>query len=100
MIQTLIQLINKTSCPLESLQLAGGPNSRLKEKIVPFISALGLNKRISEIDVSGHSFGDKGAITLAKTLEINHVITSIQWDDNNTGITGLANIKVNSLFDF
>lgn len=98
MIQCLIQLINKTSCPLESIYLAGGPNSRLKDKIVPFISALSFNKRISEVDISGHGFGDKGAIALAKTLEINHVIVSIHWDDNNIGVTGIANIKVSIFF--
>lgn len=94
MIQCLNQLINKTSCPLESLHIAGTTHNRLKEKIVPFISALAFNKRITEVDISGHGFGDKGAISLAKTLEVNHVLSSVQWDDNGTGLIGLANIKV------
>jgi len=93
MVQALIQLINQTSCPLESIHLAAASHSKLKTSLVPFIQALGLNTTLTEVDISGHGFGDKGAIALAKTLEINHVLTSILWDDNNSGIIGLANIK-------
>lgn len=75
-IHTLIQLINHTACPLEVLHLAGGPNSRLRESIVPFISALGSNNRITEIDVSGHGFGNKVRVPLtnSKALPVNTLI--------------------------
>lgn len=93
MVQALIQLINQTSCPLESIHLAANSHCRLKTAIVPFIQALGNNTTLTEVDVSGHGFGDKGTIALAKTLEINHVLTSVLWDDNSSGIVGLGNIK-------
>jgi Ran GTPase-activating protein (RanGAP) involved in mRNA processing and transport len=93
MVQALIQLVNQTSCPLESIHLAANSHCRLKTAMVPFIQALGSNNTLTEVDISGHGFGDKGAIALAKTLEINHVLTSVLWDDNNSGIIGLANIK-------
>jgi len=59
MMHTLVQLINHTGCPLEALHLAGTTNSRLREAIVPFISALANNNRITEIDLSGHGFGNR-----------------------------------------
>lgn len=93
MIQSLIQLVNQTSCPLESIHLAASSSNRLKTALVPFIQALGTNTRLTELDISGHGFGDKGAIALAKTLEINHVLTKVLWDDNQSGIIGLANIR-------
>lgn len=93
MVQALIQLINQTSCPLESIHLAANSHCRLKTAVVPFIQALGTNTTLTEVDISGHGFGDKGTIALAKTLEINHVLTSVLWDDNSSGIVGLGNIK-------
>ena len=93
MVQALIQLVNQTSCPLESIHLAASSSNRLKTAVVPFIQALSSNTTLTEVDISGHGFGDRGALALARTLDINHVLTSVLWDDNNTGIIGLANIR-------
>jgi hypothetical protein len=75
-----------------ALNAAGGKESRLRETIVPFLGAVGANTRITELDISGHGFGNRGAIALAKALGINHVLTSVNWDDNNTGLLGVGNI--------
>jgi Ran GTPase-activating protein (RanGAP) involved in mRNA processing and transport len=93
MLHALAQLINHTNCPIESLHLAGNKENRLREDVVPLLSAVGKNKRLTELDISGHGFGDKGANQLARLLVVNVMLQTIYWDDNNTGHMGLANVR-------
>lgn len=93
MLHALTQLLNHTNCPIESLHLAGNKENRLREDVVPLLSAIGKNKRLTELDISGHGFGDKGANQLARVLVINVMLQTIYWDDNSTGHMGLANIR-------
>jgi hypothetical protein len=75
-----------------ALNVSGGKDSRLRETIVPFLAAVGANTRITELDITGHGFGNRGAIALSKALGINHVLQSVYYDDNNIGILGVGNI--------
>lgn len=62
--------------------------SPLKTDLIPFIHALGSNTTITELDISGNQMGNKGAIALAKTLQTNHTLSRLFWDENQTGPMG------------
>ncbi|KAH3759492.1 RasGTPase-activating protein [Pelomyxa schiedti] len=84
-----------SDCPIETLKMAGGPKNtqQLGRHILPFIQSLAHNKSMNEIDISGHQFGNNGAIALSKTLQLNTALSTIYWDDNLTGVMGLTAIN-------
>ncbi|KYR02674.1 RasGTPase-activating protein [Tieghemostelium lacteum] len=87
-----------SSTTLESLIMKGGQktNQQLQRDIVPFLLSLGSTFTLKHLDISWHSIGNQGAISLAKALYQNKSITNLVWDNNNVGSLGYANIK-NSL---
>lgn len=74
--------------------MAGGNKAtqQLSKALIPFIHSLATNATLTELDISAHQFGNTCAVSLAKTLQVNTIISTIYWDDNATGIQGLAAI--------
>ncbi|PRP81158.1 hypothetical protein PROFUN_01992 [Planoprotostelium fungivorum] len=93
-VQTLIQLVT-SDCTIEALHISAKPHSHssLKQDLVPFVQSLEKNTTLCELGISGHQMGNTGAIALAKVLQINTQLTSIIWDENDTGFTGLMSVK-------
>jgi len=105
-VRALCKLV-ESDCPLETLSMAAGPKTtqQLGRFILPLLQALDRNTRLTSLDVSGHMFGPLGAITLAKTLQLNATLTHVAYDMNEITVQGLEAIafavKVNSsLEDF
>eukprot|EP01105_Mastigella_eilhardi_P008040 TRINITY_DN1984_c0_g1_i2.p1 TRINITY_DN1984_c0_g1~~TRINITY_DN1984_c0_g1_i2.p1 ORF type:complete len:863 (+),score=245.36 TRINITY_DN1984_c0_g1_i2:1382-3970(+) len=90
-VRALVKLLH-SDCPLETLLLAGGikTTQQLGKALVPFLHGLAENETVTELDVSGHMFGNVGAVAFAKVLQVNTTLTNISWDDNDTGLAGLA----------
>jgi len=93
-ILNLQKLINSNKY-IESLSFAGGnkPTQQLKTDIVPFLYSLGNNNTLTSIDISCHQMGNKGAIALAKSLHINHTLTTIKWDENLVASLGFVTMQ-------
>lgn len=53
---------------------------------------LGTKATLTTLDMSGHGFGDAGAIALSRLIQQSHSLTAVEYDDNNITIVGLANI--------
>lgn len=95
-VNALIQMFQASTLPLRALSMAGAvggksgkSDSRLKEAVCPLLLALGRSRRLEELDVSGHSFGNTGAIQLGRLLEMTRSVRRIVWDDNYTQLIGL-----------
>eukprot|EP01119_Soliformovum_irregulare_P002391 TRINITY_DN12650_c0_g1_i1.p1 TRINITY_DN12650_c0_g1~~TRINITY_DN12650_c0_g1_i1.p1 ORF type:complete len:907 (+),score=230.04 TRINITY_DN12650_c0_g1_i1:50-2770(+) len=86
-VNSLVKFLNSAS--VNSLSLAGGGKLGIKEDILPLFQALFENKTLQELDVSGHGFGDPGAVTIARTIQLNSCLKVIRLDENNITITGL-----------
>jgi len=65
---------------------------RLREAVSPFLLALAQKATLTSLDMSGHSFGDEGAIALSCLIQQSHSLTSVEYDDNDVTTLGLANI--------
>lgn len=87
--EALVQLISGENSHLESISLA---ESKLKEDIVPLLDALGTNESVKELDICGNHMGDEGARILAKALQINSKLRTLNWDKNGTSYRGFADI--------
>uniref|UniRef100_A0A1I8G7W5 Carm_PH domain-containing protein n=1 Tax=Macrostomum lignano TaxID=282301 RepID=A0A1I8G7W5_9PLAT len=74
---------------LESLSLR---DSRLRDKIVVLLNAIGQCRNLSKLDISGNWMQDLGAKFLAKSLYLNSSLTEVRLDDNHIGLSGLRDI--------
>jgi len=92
MLESLTNLLS-SDCPLEALILAGGPKSQLKGELVSLIYDLATNDSLLELDVSGQSMGNRGAVALGKTLQTNNTLTTLTWDDNQTTLPGFQSFR-------
>ena len=57
-----------------------------------FLYCIGTNSKLTEIDISGHGFGDRGAIALARVLQRNKTLVSVYLDNNEVERLGLLNL--------
>lgn len=85
----VVQIIQDEDCLLQSLHI---PDSRLKADLHNFLNALGDNKCLETIDISGNLIGDSGARLLAKALQINSKLKTIFYDRNNITLQGYHDI--------
>jgi len=76
-----------------ALHLVAKPSHPLRYDLNPFLAALGSNTSITELNISGHQIGNKGAIALAKSLQINTSLNTLFWDENQIGLMGFKNVK-------
>lgn len=81
----VVQIIQDEDCLLQSLLI---PDCRLKGDLHNFLNALGDNKCLETIDISGNLIGDSGARLLAKALQINSKLKTIIYDRNNITLQG------------
>ncbi|KAB0792496.1 hypothetical protein PPYR_14455 [Photinus pyralis] len=86
---SVVQIIQDEDCVLQSLVI---PDSRLKSDLHNFLNALGDNKCLEMIDISGNLIGDSGARLLAKALQINSRLRTIIYDRNNITLQGFHDI--------
>jgi len=85
------KLLLNSICPLEVLHLRGGTAGKLRD-INQLLYCVGTNTTLTEIDISGHEFGDRGAIALARVLQQNNTLVSVYLDNNNVERLGLLNL--------
>jgi hypothetical protein len=92
-IDALIGLF-RSSCPLRTLEAAGGKNSQLKLDILPLLAVLCTNNSLTSLDISGHLIGNKGVTGLGKALQTNSALTKLKWDGNGTTLPGFAYFRI------
>lgn len=86
---SVVQIIQDDDCLLQTLLM---PDCKLKSDIHNFLNALGDNKCLETIDISGNFIGDSGARLLAKALQINTKLKTIIYDRNNITLQGYNDI--------
>lgn len=86
---SVVQMIQEEDCVLQSLLI---PDSKLKTDLYNLLNALGSNKCIQTLDISGNFMGDSGARLLAKALQINNRLRTIVYDRNNITLQGYSDI--------
>lgn len=88
-VDAIVQCIQEDDCVLRELRIA---DSRLKQDLYALLNALGSNKCLRELDISGNAMGDAGARLLAKALQINTRLRSIYLDRNQVTLQGYSEI--------
>ncbi|XP_057660068.1 F-actin-uncapping protein LRRC16A isoform X1 [Diorhabda carinulata] len=86
---SVVQIIQDDECLLQSLII---PDCRLRSDLYNLLNALGDNKSLEVLDISGNLIGDSGARLLAKALQINNKLKSIIFDRNNITLQGYHDI--------
>ncbi|KRT82674.1 hypothetical protein AMK59_4297, partial [Oryctes borbonicus] len=86
---SVVQIIQDDECLLQTLLV---PDCKLKSDVHNFLNALGDNKCLETIDISGNLIGDSGARLLAKALQINTKLKTIIYDKNNITLQGYNDI--------
>uniref|UniRef100_A0AAR5PNY7 CARMIL pleckstrin homology domain-containing protein n=1 Tax=Dendroctonus ponderosae TaxID=77166 RepID=A0AAR5PNY7_DENPD len=82
---SVVQIIQDDECILQSLVM---PDCRLRGDLFNLLNALGDNKSLELLDISGNLIGDSGARLLAKALQINSKLKTIILDRNNITLQG------------
>eukprot|EP01097_Dermamoeba_algensis_P006868 TRINITY_DN4285_c0_g1_i2.p1 TRINITY_DN4285_c0_g1~~TRINITY_DN4285_c0_g1_i2.p1 ORF type:complete len:688 (+),score=129.66 TRINITY_DN4285_c0_g1_i2:356-2419(+) len=91
-VELISKVIRCSSIPLESIKLEGGKD-KLETDIIPIINALGSNSRLTHLDISNHSFGDRGALALSRALQINRSLKNLLWDSNGVSAEALNFVR-------
>lgn len=86
---SVVQIIQDDECLLQSLII---PDCRLRSDLFNLLNALGDNKSLETLDISGNLIGDSGARLLAKALQINNKLKTIIYDRNNITLQGYNDI--------
>lgn len=100
-VENLIKLV-KSSNTLEGkeyinvynsigLSLASGLKSeKWKHELVPFLVAIGENRSLMSLDIRGQHMGNKGAIALAKALQVilSHKVNDTEKQHSDWGPLG------------
>lgn len=81
----VVQILQDDECLLQSLMI---PDCRLRSDTFNLLNALGDNKSLETLDISGNLIGDSGARLLAKALQINTKLRTIIIDRNNVTLQG------------
>lgn len=87
---SVVQIIQDDECLLQSLMI---PDCRLRSDLFNLLNALGDNKSLEMLDISGNLIGDSGARLLAKALQINNKLKTIVFDRNNVTLQVLILVK-------
>lgn len=86
---SVVQIVQDDECLLQSLII---PDCRLRTDMFNLLNALGDNKSLETLDISGNLIGDSGARLLAKALQINNKLKTIIYDRNNITLQGYNDI--------
>ena len=75
--ESIVQLLQDEDTAVQKLNLS---DCKLKTEIGNVINALGSNQCLQHLDISGNIMGDSGARLLAKALQINTRLRTINLD--------------------
>eukprot|EP01124_Arcella_intermedia_P005793 TRINITY_DN13413_c0_g1_i1.p1 TRINITY_DN13413_c0_g1~~TRINITY_DN13413_c0_g1_i1.p1 ORF type:complete len:1150 (-),score=231.44 TRINITY_DN13413_c0_g1_i1:206-3193(-) len=92
LLEKLWLLLSSTSSSLEALYMRGSLGGRLRDSIVKFLDVLASTSKLSILDISGHAFGDKGALAIRRVLYKNRSLTKLFYEQNGISAVGLRNI--------
>eukprot|EP01127_Copromyxa_protea_P013270 TRINITY_DN3557_c0_g1_i2.p1 TRINITY_DN3557_c0_g1~~TRINITY_DN3557_c0_g1_i2.p1 ORF type:complete len:948 (+),score=149.59 TRINITY_DN3557_c0_g1_i2:198-3041(+) len=87
-----LAVLVQSICPLEAIIVNSTGNHGKFKDLNKFLYAIGNNNNITELHISGHGVGDRGAIALARVLQQNLSLTAVHFDGNNIGELGLRNV--------
>jgi hypothetical protein len=82
---SIVHILQDDECLLQSLFI---PDCRLRSDTFNLLNALGDNKSLETLDISGNLIGDSGARLMAKALQINNKLKTIIFDRNNVTLLG------------
>ena len=88
-VESLVGLITNDESSINKLNLS---ECKLKSEINNVINALGSNQSLQTLDISGNAMGDVGARLLAKALQINTRLKTINMDRNGISLQGYTDI--------
>ena len=78
-----------TNTSVQTLHIAGnGKECYLGKDIVSLLKIIGESSSLTRLNVSDNKFGDEALIQLAEALRTNTTLKTINWDGNNTSISG------------
>lgn len=86
---SVVQILQDDECLLQSLII---PDCRLRSDVFNLLNALGDNKSLETLDISGNLISDSGARLLAKALQINNKLKTLILDRNNISLQGFHDI--------
>eukprot|EP01099_Mayorella_cantabrigiensis_P005407 TRINITY_DN4325_c0_g1_i1.p1 TRINITY_DN4325_c0_g1~~TRINITY_DN4325_c0_g1_i1.p1 ORF type:complete len:844 (+),score=211.59 TRINITY_DN4325_c0_g1_i1:81-2612(+) len=80
---------------LSTLTLEGTKTeaSSLVQESSSFFKALGKTRSLSTLDISGNCLGDRGIRAFGYSLELNHSLKSISFDDNDISLPAFESFK-------
>lgn len=78
----------ESECPLESLTIRGSGKLVLRDDTLALLDAVGFNKTLTHLDISGNGMGDSGAFSLGKALQLNSTLRSLSIDNNGITLRG------------
>merc|ERR1712223_211715 len=87
--ESIVALIHNEDTAVSKLNLS---DCKLKSEINNVINALGSNQTLQTLDISGNHMGDVGARLLAKALQINTRLRTINLDRNGISLQGYTDI--------
>ncbi|KAJ3663512.1 hypothetical protein Zmor_007767 [Zophobas morio] len=82
---SVVQILQDDECLLQTLVIS---DCRLRSDMYNLLNALGDNKSLETLDISGNLIGDSGARLLAKALQINNKLKTVVIDRNNITLQG------------
>ena len=87
--ESIVQLLQDEETVVQKLNLS---DCKLKTELCNVINALGSNQCLQHLDISGNLMGDSGARLLAKALQINTRLRTINLDRNGISLQGYTDI--------
>lgn len=86
-LEALLRLLNTSA--IISLSLVGSSQKgQLKEQLIPFLQGLCEQCNLVSLNIANNQIGPKGAVWLGNLLQLNGSLKQLEWDDNNTSLSG------------
>jgi len=80
------------SVRIQSLSAKGGKSAVLKSDVVDMVFGLMNNDTLTDLDISGHQCGDAIAVVMAKVLQHNRTLSSLDIHNNGLTYAGLSSL--------
>jgi len=90
----LAEFLNSKSSSIHTLKIAGQKGLEIGPYLTIFLKQIGENSSIVNLDISGNSSGDEGALALSKALQRNNILQHISFDKNGTTLRGIQYLKL------
>eukprot|EP01105_Mastigella_eilhardi_P023063 TRINITY_DN576_c0_g1_i11.p1 TRINITY_DN576_c0_g1~~TRINITY_DN576_c0_g1_i11.p1 ORF type:complete len:748 (-),score=177.39 TRINITY_DN576_c0_g1_i11:2053-4296(-) len=82
-------LVNARLPHLLELDLTAHPRTPISKGFLPVLAFAFEHKTLTSLNISGHGIGDACATALARMVQSNTTMRSLQWDENGTTLNGL-----------